>query len=138
MNGVSRRSYLLPVCLVGGILLIVVACWLWSARGPELATLRNHRGVVRSVAFSSDGALLASAGEDRQILVWDAATGPGRYQVRLTLDGHTDTVNCLAFSPDTRLLASASADHTARLWDLSTGQEVASLAAVPGRSSKAV
>src|SRR5947209_2428474 len=92
----ARPSYLLIVCLVGGTLVLVAACWLWFARGPELAILRGHRGMVRSLAFSPDGANLASGGEDQQIRVWDAAT----YRLLLTLDGHTDTINAVAFSVD--------------------------------------
>src|SRR5439155_16382321 len=110
-------------CLGGGTLVLVLACWLWLTRGQELATLRGHQGLVRSLALSPDGTLLASGGEDHQIRVWDAAT----YQLRLTLDGHTDTVNSVAFAPDNTLLASASADHTVRLWDSSTGRQLATI-----------
>src|SRR6266542_2893088 len=119
----ARRPPYLLFCLVGGTLVLVLACWLWFTRVQELATLRGHRGMVRSLALSPDGALLASGGEDHQIRVWDAAT----YRLRLTLDGHTDTVNSVAFAPDNTLLASASADRTVRLWDSSTGREVATL-----------
>src|SRR5262249_24725638 len=56
-----RRFYLL-FCVGGGALVLVIACWLWLTQGPELATLRGHRGIVRSLALSPDGALLASGG----------------------------------------------------------------------------
>src|SRR5437867_3644543 len=108
-----RPSYPLVVCLVGGTLVLVVACWLWFTPGPELATLRGHQGMVRTLAFAHDGALLASGGEDGQVRIWDAAT----YGLLHTLDGHTKAVNGVAFAPDNTLLASASADRTVRLWD---------------------
>src|SRR5438874_4396225 len=127
----ARPFHWLPVCLAGGTLLVaVVACWVWLTRGPELAILRGHRGMIRTLAFSPDGALLASGGEDQQIRVWDATT----YRLQRTMDGHTETVNSVAFGPDKTLLASASGDHTVRLWDPGTGQAIATLAA----STKAV
>ena len=55
------------------------------------------------MAFSPDGRRLASAGWDRTVKVWDAATG----QEALTLTGHTEPVWSVAFSPDGRRLASA-------------------------------
>src|SRR5947209_8567572 len=68
----NRKSKSLRFCVVGGgALVLVLVCWFWLRRGPELATLQGHRGMVRSLALSPDGALLASGGEDCQIRVWD-------------------------------------------------------------------
>ena len=69
---------------------------------------------VRALAFSPDGKLLASAGEDRTAQLFDAATGARRANFL----GHTGTVTSVAFAPDGRTLASASADGTVRLWTL--------------------
>jgi predicted NACHT family NTPase len=86
----------------------------WS---PELQTLEGHSGSVRSVAFSSDGRLLASGSGDKTIKLWDPATGALKH----TLEGHSDSVLTVAFSPDGRLLASGSDDETIKLWDPATG-----------------
>jgi WD40 repeat protein/transcriptional regulator with XRE-family HTH domain len=91
-------------------------------RAPHLYTiLRGHTGQLRSVAFSPDGSLLASAGEDTAIILWDVAA---RRAQGAPLRGHTNWINSVAFSPDGKLLASASDDQAILLWDVATRQPV--------------
>ena len=75
-------------------------------------TLTGHTRYVREVAFSPDGALLATTSWDGTARLWDTATG----QTLRTLTGHTGYVRGVAFSPDGALLATTSDDKTARLW----------------------
>jgi WD40 repeat protein/serine/threonine protein kinase len=87
-----------------------------------LTTFRGHNGLVWSVAYSpprKQGApLLATAGEDGTVKVWDADRG---CEIR-TLNGHTDEVLSVAWSPDGKWLASASYDRTVKLWDVDSGK----------------
>ncbi len=69
---------------------------------------------MTAVAFNPDGDLLAIAGADRTVRLWNTATGQPHGQ---PLTGHTDRVNGVAFSPDGTLLAIAGYDNTARLWN---------------------
>lgn len=87
----------------------------------RLGTVRmRHGGGVCCTAFSPDGRILASGGEDQAIRLWDVATGkPMR-----ALMGHQHQVNSLAFAPTGNTLASASRDGTVRLWDISTGKQL--------------
>jgi WD40 repeat protein len=78
---------------------------------------RPQGEAIRGVAFSRDGRLIATAGDDRAVTLW-TATGQ---RVRQLL-GRTEPVNCVTFSPDGRLLASSGLDDTIRLWDVTGGR----------------
>jgi WD40 repeat protein/serine/threonine protein kinase len=46
-----------------------------SETGEHVHSFQGHEGDVNDVAFSPDGSLLASSGEDAMLKVWDASTG---------------------------------------------------------------
>ena len=79
-------------------------------------TSPQGRAVVLAVAYSPDGTMLASAGDDAVIRLRDLASG----RVVGQLEGHRDAVSCVAFSPDGRTLATGSYDQTIKLWDVAT------------------
>ena len=95
-----------------------IGIWLYDVAAHQAASLlTGHTSGVDSLAFSSDGRILASGSED-VIILWDRSAGT---QTRLT--GHTHWISSLAFSPDGKMLASDSRDGTIRLWDVVTGEQ---------------
>jgi WD40 repeat protein len=67
-----------------------------------------------TLAFSPDGAMLASGHSDSVIRLWSMDSG------RMTgeLTEHERAIRKLAFSPDGRTLLSASSDETIRVWSV--------------------
>jgi hypothetical protein len=74
--------------------------------------------MAHSLAFSPDGKLLASDGNEKAVKLWDVNSGT----LRQTLPGrHEDFVSSVAFSPDGKVLASGSGGGPIRLWDVNSG-----------------
>jgi hypothetical protein len=98
----------------------------------EVKQHRRHSLPVRAVAMSPvAGSLLAlSAGDDSQVVVWDAGTDDEPW----TLGKHRSPVHCVAISADGQRAASGGGgkagkpDFAVRLWDLENRQELAMLA----------
>lgn len=109
--------------------------------GDELFTSTGFAAIVRGLAFSPDGARLATGSQDGTVVVWDAQTGRRLYG----LAGHAGAVNDVTFSPECVSppdapfmwcgiwLATASRDGTAKVWDVSPGGS-RELATLPGFS----
>ncbi len=96
---------------------------LFDLSSKKLRTVHGpaHRKFITAQAFSLDGAILATAGGERAIILWDVATLDRLVQFY----GHTAEVGSLAFSPDAQTLAAGTQDGLVRLWDLASGLELA-------------
>ena len=92
-------------------------------------TLDGHTAPLTRVAFSPDGQLLASGGEDAKVVLWDSITGEQQRELTWNKGKLFDLIFSwdegklldLAFSPDGSMLATTSDDGKVRLWDVETG-----------------
>jgi WD40 repeat protein len=86
--------------------------------GTLRAVLGDDKHSKEAVAFSPDGKLLATAGHDNLVTLWDLPKG----KVKRSLTGHSSWIQAIAWSPDGKTLASGGGDNALRLWDVATGQ----------------
>jgi WD40 repeat protein/tRNA A-37 threonylcarbamoyl transferase component Bud32 len=83
----------------------------------EIAHWKAHnRETV--LALDPAGKILASAGEDGMMRLWNVTDGK---ELR-GWQGHTGQVLSLAFSPDGKTLASGGFDHAVKWWERETGR----------------
>lgn len=81
------------------------------------------------MAFNPDGKILATAGEDKMVRLWDVESGKPQ-QISLS---HRGRVLGVAFSPDGTSLASVGDDLGAKIWDGSSGVIKKTLAGTRGQ-----
>ena len=80
-----------------------IGIWIYDARTyQEIALLDGHSGVVLSIAYSPNGNMLVSGGEDGTVRFWDTTSGRLLRTIKpeVEIEGGDPKITTLAFSPD--------------------------------------
>jgi len=90
--------------------------------GQEFEYERSLMGTggVQNLRFSPDGKLLATAGLDGYVTLWETHTG----KIVRRMEAHTGAAYEVTFSKDGSLLASAGQDAMANVWEVRTGKRL--------------
>src|SRR6185436_13782723 len=91
--------------------------------------LHQHSGLVHTLAWSPDGAMLASADADGAIVLWRVAD----WRPLATLSGHTQHIWKVCWDRDGQRLLSVGHDGTVRIWSAAQLREVCRLSDVTQR-----
>ncbi|MEV4316829.1 AAA family ATPase [Actinocrispum sp. NPDC049592] len=94
--------------------------------------LGGHTGSVYETTFSADGKMLATAGFDNTVRLWDVQDRGHPKPLGEPIRAHTSWVTSAVFSPDSKRLATAGDDKTIRVWDITDPAKPVALAAIPG------
>jgi WD40 repeat protein len=88
-----------------------------SVEAKELFTLKGHEDSIVGVKFSNDGKLLASAGYDACVKIWNSYSG----ELIQTLSGPADSIDWISWHKKGNVILAGAADATAWMWLASTG-----------------
>lgn len=138
VGSVTRRAFLIGLPALG-VAASGFASWYFNqktsipsaAHSATQLVYRGHTGYVTALAWSPDGAYLASGGNDHTIHIWHVETGQAAYIFR----GTTGGVPALTWAPDSQRIASASAGpttsggepaqgNTVQVWNALTGKAI--------------
>jgi WD40 repeat protein len=104
----------------------------WNATGEQagkqVKVFGNHGKMILKLTAHPTKPLLATAGADYLVKLWNPDTGANLK----TLTGHTDWVFAVAISPDASLVASGAYNGEVKVWKVADGGVVKSFIASPG------
>ncbi|KAJ3275010.1 hypothetical protein HDV01_001516 [Terramyces sp. JEL0728] len=79
-----------------------------------------HKGEIRNCSIDINGRYLATAGEDKRIIIWDLKL----WKALKVVEGHNGAIHQVEFSGDGERVISSSDDGKVIVWDWKTGQQV--------------
>jgi len=88
---------------------------LWNLRNDTVVTLGRHDDIVNSIAFSPNGRLLASGGDDYVLKLWDVIHKHHIATREHITDRTRSQVKAVIFSPNGKMIATGG--RHAKLWD---------------------
>ncbi|WVZ61376.1 hypothetical protein U9M48_011265 [Paspalum notatum var. saurae] len=103
-----------------------------SLKGLSLSEVGNNRTSNNKVVcchFSTDGKLLASAGHEKKVYLWNMDT----FKIDTKIEDHTNFITDIRFKTNSTQLATSSSDGTVRLWN--AADESGTLQTFHGHSS---
>ena len=92
-----------------------------SSNIPKVVlVIEGHMDTLYTGVLSPDATILATAGYDRTIMLWNLADG----QLLRKLEGHNGAIYDLDFDATGKVIASASADETIKVWRVDSGERL--------------
>ena len=88
---------------------------LWDVKRKKLLATLNNKVGCECVAFRPDGKLIATAGYDGSIRLWNFKTR----KLVSEFEGHSKPAVCVTFSADGQTLATSGFDRLIKVWDVS-------------------
>ncbi len=88
------------------------------ATGNRIARVGDELDIVFAADISDDNQLIAMAGPQKMVRVFETLTGNLKYEQKK----HTDWIYCVRFSPDGLLLATADRASGLVVWETQTGR----------------
>ncbi|KAE9594978.1 putative transcription factor WD40-like family [Lupinus albus] len=79
----------------------------------EVGCLHSSKSKVLSSHFSSDGKILASAGHEKKVFIWNMET----FDCATTAEAHSLLITDVRFRTGSTIFATSSFDRSVRLWD---------------------
>src|SRR5262249_26609361 len=106
----AKQNLCVSGCMDGSIRIFDLSK---DSKEPIKTIPGSRRGSVNCIAFSPDGTTFATGSDDRDIALWDTASG----QLKYHMPGHSGAVTSVSYTPSAQLV-SAGRDKTLRVWSL--------------------
>jgi WD40 repeat protein len=110
---------------------------LWdTSTGKRLTMLSGHTSQIYCMAWSPASSLLASAGDDGAVRVWDTQQAHAIQTLHRTSSASSEPIFSLAWAPDGHQIAAGAQDGSVNLWNALTGKQTALWDGPPERQSR--